>query len=217
MKRCFITGLIATLILGAMPVYAAAYESNQYVTLEEYSAAIEAEYAEYGIEGGVFEPEGEFLCTHETLQSDLAIVKEYCENYVKRQQMPIMVEPETEPSISSRVMRGTVTMTDSYIYFDTSVPVMPLWCKIETTVDIVVDYQGAYIVYANTPTLEVTEALGFDDWIEYVSHSTTIDQENHRVTMDITCKVKEEVSLGAVTSWAKIDITYPAVYNDVPC
>lgn len=85
----------------------------------------------------------------------------------------------------------------------------------KTTVDIDVDYQSANIVWVYEPTLEVMAATGFDDWIEYVDHSTDIEQDKNRVTMDITCKIKQEMSLGTTTSWSKITISYPAVFRNV--
>lgn len=215
MKRCFVTGLVAALLLGITPVYASSYENGQYVTFEEYSAAITEEYAKYGLEGGVYEPEGEFLCTYETMQNDLATVREFCEAYVENQPVSTANEPETKPAKSPLVMIDTVTKEDMYTHVDLSLPVMPQTCTIKTTVDIDVDYQSANIVWVYEPTLEVMAATGFDDWIEYVDHSTDIEQDKNRVTMDITCKIKQEMSLGTTTSWSKITISYPAVFRNV--
>ena len=216
-KRCFIIGLIVALLLGIMPAFASSYESNRYITFEEYAAEVEAEYAKYGIEGGVYKPKGEFICTYDTLQSDLAIVREFCRDHVKSQAVPIMIESKLEPDINPTAMPGHKIMTDLYTHIDMTLPIVPLYCKIKTTVRIDIDYQRPYIISVGTPTLEVTEATGFADWIEYVSHSTIIDQDKGSVTMYINCKVKQEMSLGGITSWAKIDINYSAKFKDVTC
>lgn len=183
----------------------------------KYAAAIEKEYAKYGREGGVYEPEGEFICTYEILEKYLEVVGKICEEYVEGQSVHTTIEPETDYSGVPLSMIDRVTMTDEYTHFDLSMPMYPLSCTIETTADIDVDYQRSYIVCAYTPTLEMVAATGFDDWIEYISHVTQIDQDKDRVTMDITCKVKQEISVGGVTSWSKIELEYTAVFDDVPC
>lgn len=217
MRKRFAIGLAFAIMLGTMPAYAGAYANDSDITFEEYSIAVEKEYAKYGIEGGVYEPEGEFFCTYEMLQHDLAIIDELCQSDVDYQQTASVSETGKEEYVSPTAMRGTVTMTDTYIYSNLAQPTFPRSCTIQTTADIVVDYQGAYIAYAEKPTLEVLGATGYADWIEYVSHSTSINQSKHRVTMDITCKIKEETSVGMVTSWAKKQISYTAVFKNVPC
>ena len=113
-------------------------------------------------------------------------------------------------------MPVTVTMTDSYFYSDISMPLMPRTCTIETTVDIDVDAQDARIKSVSTPSLEVTSGTGIDDWIEYVSHSSTLDQKNKSVKMEVTCKIKYEMSVGAITTWSKETINYIANFKKIP-
>lgn len=215
MKRGLIIGLVFAILIGATPAYASTGET---ITFEEYAAAIEAEYAKYGIEGGVYEPDGEFLCTYETLQSDLKIVEEYCKAYRSHQEKPSVVIPKIEVSMSPASMPGQVEMTTTTLYHDMSLPVFPVICQIQTTTLIDVDYQRSYIICANTPSLELLSGTGVDDWIEYVSHRTTdIDQNKKSLTMEVTCKVKKSLSLGMSTSWSKVTIKYIAYFNDVPC
>ena len=72
----FIRFLVFVLTLSTLSVHTFAAEKNQTVSFEEYAKAIEAEYAKYGVEGGVYEPEGEFFCTIDTLEQDLNIVRQ---------------------------------------------------------------------------------------------------------------------------------------------
>ena len=217
MRKHFAIGLALAIMLGTMPAYARAYANDSDITFEEYSIAVEKEYAKYGIEGGVYEPEGEFYCTYEMLQHDLAIIDELCQSEMDYQKTASISEAEKEDYVSPTAMRGTVTVTDTYLYSDLSLPTVPRSCTIQTTADIVVDYQGAYIAYAEKPTLEVLGATGYADWIEYVSHSTSINQSKHSVIMNITCKIKKETSVGFVTSWSKQEISYVATFKNVPC
>ena len=74
MKKMISVCLIFTLCISVCSVMS--FASEETITFEEYEAAIVAEYAKYGIEGGVYEPESPFYCTREMLESDLKLVRQ---------------------------------------------------------------------------------------------------------------------------------------------
>lgn len=209
---------VATMTLVVPSFAAEPVEDVVYISFEEYSAAIEAEYAKYGIEGGVYEPEGEFICTSEDLETSLAIIREYIES---KGVADVPVEEKAEnngflnPPIMPAAMPVTYTMTTSYYYCDLSVPLLPRECIIETTADITANVQNSTIMRVSTPSLEVVGGTGIADWIEYVSHSTTIDLAKKSVSMNITCKIKYELVVGAATSWNKQTISYHTTFKDI--
>ena len=219
MKRFVIYFIACILSVSVLSASAEAHEYVAYISFEEYSAAIEAEYAKYGIEGGVYEPEGEFICTSEDLETSLAIIREYLESKDVENAF-VLAEAESSdylnPSIMPTAMPVTVTMTSSYWYFDFSLPIIPRECTIETTVDITVNAQDATIMSVGTPSLEVVGGTGIADWIEYVDHSTTINQSDKSVSMYVTCKIKCETSLGSITSWDKQTINYFTKFTNIP-
>lgn len=222
MKR-FAAFLIASVLLvSILPVRADALINDNYISFEEYSEAIEAEYAKYGIEGGVYEPEGEFICTYEDLEASLVIIRNYIESrHMEQTEIESLENNSCSVSpITPTAMPVTVTMTDLYTYVSggpiPGLPIVPNYCTIATTVDIVVDVQNLTIISVSNPILEVTQGFGIADWIEYVSHSTVINQSNKSVTMNITCKIKNELNVGPVTSWEKETITYKACFDNIP-
>lgn len=213
-----ISVLLVMALMLMCSVTAFAEENENTVTFEEYAEAIEAEYAKYGLEGGVYEPEEEFICDVEMLEQDLNIVRLYAESVVERAGTP---SPHPSNNISSDVaplsMIGTVTKTATYYYTNLSNPIIPCFCTIQSTSVITVDYQNSHIVSASRPALEIVSGTGIADWIEYVSHSTSINQTRKSVSQTITCKIKQEITLGVSTSWSKIQITYNANYNNISC
>ncbi len=214
----FIRFLVFVLTLSTLSVHTFAAEKNQTVSFEEYAKAIEAEYAKYGVEGGVYEPEGEFFCTIDTLEQDLNIVRQRAKSIAAAKiSSPIQSCNSTASAIEPQGMITTTTMTDTYFYKDLSHPIIPYSCTIKTTVVITSDYQNAHIISVSKPELEITKGIGIDDWIEYVSHSTSINQEKKSAQQTIVCKVKEEISLGAITSWEKVEVTYIASFKNIPC
>lgn len=220
-KRFVAFFAVCALSASVLPVNAEAQEYVDYISFEEYSAIIEAEYAKYGIEGGVYKPEGEFICTSEDLETSLAVIREYIASIDDVENTRILENGSESsdcliPSVMPTAMPVTVTMTSSYLYSDLSLPILPATCTIQTTADITVNAQDATIMSASSPSLEIVEGFGIADWIEYVSHTTTINQAKKTVTMTITCKIKREINVGAATSWSKQTITYTTNFKNIP-
>lgn len=222
--------LIVTLLVGCMmmtmslPAFAAApaedesdicAQEDEMVTFEAYSAAIEAVYAEYGLEGGVYEPDN-FSCTKTQLAEDILAVRAHAEQIIARETAPpAQITIDCEGTVATRAMYITKTLTNSHFHLDTSNKLFPISFTIETTVTFTIDAQNAAIVSASTPSLELTNGLGVDDWIEYVSHTISIDQTKKRASMSITCKLKEVITIGATTSWSKFNHTYSTTFKNL--
>lgn len=217
-----ILAICMTMVICVPSAYAEETDANvAYISFEEYSAAIEAEYAKYGIEGGVYEPEGEFICTSEDLETSLAIIRENIETKSKGAgNVVVLEEAESSdylnPSIMPTVMPVTVTMSTNYFYANLDFPLIPRGCTIKTTVNITVNVQSSNILSVGIPSLKVENGIGIADWVEYVSHSSTINQSNNSVTMYVTCRLKFETSLGVTTAWSTETISYSTTFKNIP-
>lgn len=223
MKRLFSLLVAGLMLFAVCPLNASAAEAG-YVSFEEYSAAIEAEFEKYGIEGGVYEPDGEFMYTYEDLEADLNILHEYLENKEdsKIAEKKLVGEPIISggiltPPVMPMATYVTVTMTSTYFHTDVSLPIFPRFCTIKTKVNILTNRQNSTIVSVSKPSLSVENGVTIDDWIEYVNHQTWIDQAKKRVTMSVTCKLKYSLTILPIPLWEKATIDYITVFKDVPC
>lgn len=217
MKKIFYLALSLVVVfsLCGSGTAAESTDENHIVSFEEYEAAVIAEYAKFGIEGGVYQPTDDFYCTVAMLKDDLNAVREYAQaldalaSYDSNVNWYLL---NHDNEVSPHAMYIDVPCTDYYTYINMEMPILPMECKIKTTVVFRVDAQNSYIVSGGAPELEVMKGTNIDDWVELVSYDYNIDQAKRKVTALITCKLKSTLSLGAGTSWNKFEIFYPCTF-----
>lgn len=72
------------------------------------------------------------------------------------------------------------------------------------------------IISVDEPTLRITAATGYDDYISLVSYDYSVSRNNTadaKVTVNITCEVKESVSIGGIESWAYVTKNYSVSFT----
>lgn len=96
---------------------------------------------------------------------------------------------------------------------DTTNILIPRTCKIRVTATMYADIGNNNILSAGSPSLDVRSATGYDDYVRLISYSTKIDNSSsninaHFVTYTVTCELKQQTSIGGVTSWEKVNKTF---------
>lgn len=99
---------------------------------------------------------------------------------------------------------------------DMSLPIVPRYFEVQTTVDILTELLSYSIISVDEPTLRITAATGYDDYISLVSYDYSVSRNNTadaKVTVNITCEVKESVSIGGIESWAYVTKNYSVSFT----
>lgn len=108
------------------------------------------------------------------------------------------------------------TLTASNTITDMSLPIVPRYFEVQTTVDILTELLSYSIISVDEPTLRITAATGYDDYISLVSYDYSVSRNNTadaKVTVNITCEVKESVSIGGIESWAYVTKNYSVSFT----
>ena len=77
-------------------------------------------------------------------------------------------------------------------------------------------YSAIQDISVDEPTLRITAATGYDDYISLVSYDYSVSRNNTadaKVTVNITCEVKESVSIGGIESWAYVTKNYSVSFT----
>lgn len=212
MKKLLKSSVCFLLVFITMGQVVEASSDTNIISYETYSETLIQEYKKYDIEIEMQEIEGQ-IYTQELLNEELQIVSDNATKMKKWADIPVELEGyasrEDTPVINPRAMYVTKPVTASAKLTDLTMPTFPLSCTISVTADVYVNAQACSILKGYKPELEVTKATGFDDWIELVSYSTSINNSSttvidHYIKYTITAKVKKSVSIGGVTSWEKV-------------
>lgn len=223
MKRKLIALAIALIVLSSASTQVFAATAPETITFGEYYAAIQACFASYGIpwEGDTTNPCPDYVYTTEDLDIALAQAHAYCEKIITNYDIP---EP-TQRAVTDEIydsllpystMYYTYSMTQSTHLFGISEPLVPREIVIETSTDILTELLTYAIISCTEPTLRVTAATGYDDYIRLISYTYSVTNNNStkaKLVLNITCEVKESITLGALESWAYVEKTYVVSFS----
>lgn len=197
--------------------YVNASTIDDIITFEEYSNTIIDAYSSENIQIEIIKPEHDITLTRAILNNDLQHVNENVEKIkslstIDNNAIEADVVWNTNPI--SRAMYGEATGTATYYGTDTSNALIPLSYTIRVTATIYGDINNCTILRAYQPSLNLISATGYDDYIKLLSYSSSIDNSsstiaNHCVYYTITCELKQVINIGAVTSWTKVNKTFP--------
>lgn len=216
MKKKVTAMLLSIALILSLSIPAFAADGSSPISFEEYTKAIELEFAKYGLEGGVVDPEDSFYCTQDLLDADLQKIREYAATSTKQTTYyDINSTANDFNPIRPMAMYYDTTLTNNTFVNLPTVPILPAFFTVDTTVTFRVDAQNGYIVSAGAPQLEITSGTMVDDWIELTSYSHNINNTLHRVTTNITCKVKVSISVGVGTIWSKETANYVTTFYPV--
>ena len=194
------TCLMISFMLATCIVHA---ESFSTIDFEEYSKTIINEYAKYGV-AIEMEPLPNASYTKELLREELNKVEKNVEQIKRMEAAPIIISDDTnDTGIIPRAMyydkNCSATITKGAV---------PIMYTVKVTAKLQLDAQRDHIVKGYKPTLKMTRAIGFADYISYKSHTVRIDNssskaKNRNATYTIKAEVKQEMSVSGVTAWAK--------------
>lgn len=183
---------------------------REFISFETYAQIMTEEYAKNGIEIEVIRPDEDKKITLAMLEEDLQKVDEICSDIKASEEIVYEISPlnETLTLPQRRSMYGTVTKSQQVTVRDGS-PIVPRSFTAEVTATIYGDINNGTILEGYAPSLRMVRATGYADYIVRKGYSTYIDNSsstmtNHSITYEITCEVKEEISIGGTTSWAKV-------------
>ena len=226
MKRKFIalaTVLIILCTFTAQAFAATSPETNAY-TYEEYYAAIQECFASYGIvwEGPTTNPDPDYLYTTKDLELALAQAHAYCKKATadydisSTEQLSTKTDEAYDNFQPHSVMYYTYSMKQTTPIFDISNVLIPREIHIETSTDILTELRTYSIISCTEPSLRVLGATGYDDYIKLISYTYSVAKNNTtkaKITLNITCEVKESVTIGAVESWAYVEKSYAVRFS----
>lgn len=197
-------------LIFAVPVKA---ESN-IISFEKYAASLIDAYAEYGVEVEPIRPDNGTVLTEAMLATDLLRVPQIAAQIKASSQTVVYVDIKGEFNHKTRAIYGTATGSDS-VFVTGGDPLFPRNATIKVTASVYANLNSYSILEAYAPSLRLTRATGFADYIRRVSYSSRIDNSSstlsdHNVKYTINCELKEETSLGGVSSWAKVYKTIEA-------
>lgn len=229
MKRRLLASLSVLFILSSINAQVfAANSSLQQITFNEYYSAIQDRFESYGIRWEGVSTNNlypDYVYTQEDLNEALEQADEYCEAILSPSQTLICVDAietsdvaltSTETALPKGVMYHTYTLTASNTITDMSLPIVPRYFEVQTTVDILTELLSYSIISVDEPTLRITAATGYDDYISLVSYDYSVSRNNTadaKVTVNITCEVKESVSIGGIESWAYVTKNYSVSFT----
>lgn len=224
MKRKFIALATALIILCSSTVHAfAATSPSETITFEEYYTAIQDYFASYGIvwEGDTTNPHPDYVYTTEDLDIALAQAHTYCEKIIATSTVSNPTPSTTPVDIDNNllprsVMYHTYSMKKSNRIFDLDLVIIPTEITIETSTDILTELLTYAIISFTEPSLRVTAATGYDDYIRLISYTHSVTKNNTSnatLTLNITCEVKESITVGVVESWAYVEKSYSVSFS----
>lgn len=194
------TFLMVSFMLATCIVHADSFST---IDFEEYSKTIINEYAKYGVTIEM-EPLPNTSYTKELLQKELNKVENNVEQIKKIENAPIVISDDTSDiGIIPRAMYYDKNCSATVIK-----GMAPIMYTVKVTAKLQLDAQRDNIVKGYKPTLKMTSAIGYADYISYKSHTLRIDNssskaKNRNATYTIKAEVKEEISISGVSAWAK--------------
>lgn len=219
------TKKLFSLFLGLSILFTPVFEINaasmsSEISFEVYSSTLINKYSDYGVEIEMQPKDENFVFTQELLEEELGKVEKNVQNLTKGQTIfsPTIEAYGNQSQITPFAMYATKTASNTYSYSNLSNPLYPLRATIKVNAPLYVDIQRNTIIEAGKPTLSVMSAVGYADYIELVSYSTSIDNSSSNISRDhadyyIICLLKEEMSIGGVTSWAKVTCSFVIEMN----
>lgn len=216
LKKFFTVFLSLVITLTSFTTFVSAADEGNEISFEEYASKISAAYLEEGVEIEPIKPQEEIIITEEMLANDLKNVHDNAEKIKADSTIDdesILATVDWNDNVITHAMYGNATGTATYNGTDISNPVIPRYFTIKVTAKVYGDINNCTILEAYSPSLTLTSATGYADYIKLSSYSTKIDNSsskiaNHNVKYTITCELKEETSVGAVNSWAKVKKTF---------
>ena len=225
MKRKLIALATVLIILCTSTAQAFAATSPETITYtyEEYYAAIQECFARYGIvwEGPTTNPYPDYVYTTDDLELALAQAHAYCEKATAGYDIPTTaLSAEVDEAYNNlqphSVMYHTYSMKKSNHIFDMTLLGVPREITIETSTDILTELLTYSIISCSEPSLRVTGATGFDDYVKLLSYTYSVTKNNTtkaELVLDITCEVKESLTIGAVESWTYAEKSYTVRFS----
>lgn len=191
-------------IMCFMQITCTAYADNHSViSFEEYSETLINEYAKYGMTVEM-EPLPNVSYTKELLEKELNNVKKNIEAIHKRQFTTVEVNNElSDTGITPKAMYYDKTFT-----FNINKGTPPLLYTVKVTNKLQLDAQRDRIIKGYKPTIKMTAAVGYADYLVYKSHTITINNSSSNIkkrfaSYAIKVEVKQEISVSGVTAWEK--------------
>lgn len=191
-------------IMCFMQMTCTAYaDDHSVISFEEYSETLINEYEKYGITVEM-EPLPNVSYTKELLEKELNNVENNIEEINKRQFTTVEVNNElSNTGITPRAM-----YYDKNFTFNITKGNSPLLYTVKVTNKLQLDAQRDRIIKGYKPTIKMTAAVGYADYLVYKSHTISIDNSSSNIkkrfaSYNIKVEVKEEISIGGVTAWEK--------------
>lgn len=233
MKKGFSLLLSFILVFNIINVTAFALsdanQSCKVITYEEYIGAIQEEFAAYGIEWYAKETTSPAVFTQKELDEALEQVHSYVESHLAAQEAAFHEFQELSQNgelkeddllVSPKVLYHTYyDLYDDTFVPVTTIPILYTFCTIRTTVDILTDLQNYYIISPSNVRLQVRSGTGIGTYCELQSYQCSYSNQNTtsaRINFLINCTVMEELTIGVVTSWSYVDVSYTTSFRPFP-